>query len=76
VKSAQTSTEPVKTNQAAMPTPQPTLDPAVLTQLACPSCHGDLRLQDSRLICAACSRKYPIVDGIPTLIVERAETTI
>jgi uncharacterized protein YbaR (Trm112 family) len=31
-------------------------------------------MEDSRLICAACSRRYPIVDGIPALIVERAES--
>ncbi len=48
-------------------------DPAVLAQLACPACHGDLRLDGARLLCAACSRAYAIVDGIPVLIVERAE---
>jgi uncharacterized protein YbaR (Trm112 family) len=49
-------------------------DSSVLAQLACPACHGDLRLKDLRLICSACSRRYPIVDGIPALIVEPAET--
>ncbi|HKN22892.1 MAG TPA: Trm112 family protein [Terracidiphilus sp.] len=57
-----------------MPTPQSTFDPTALAQLACPACHGDLRLEDLRLICSSCSRKYPIVDGIPALIVERAES--
>jgi uncharacterized protein YbaR (Trm112 family) len=57
-----------------MPTPQSTFDPAVLAQLACPACHGDLHAEDSRLICSACARRYPIVDGIPALIVERAES--
>jgi len=48
-------------------------DPAVLALLACPVCHGDLRLEDARLVCADCRRGYPIVDGIPVLIGERAE---
>lgn len=48
-------------------------DPAVLAQLACPACFGDLQPEAARLVCAACHRAYPIVDGIPVLIVERAE---
>lgn len=49
----------------------PVFDPSVMDQLACPACHGDLRLKDTRLICAACGRAYPIVDGIPVLIAGR-----
>jgi uncharacterized protein YbaR (Trm112 family) len=44
------------------------LNPTVLDQLACPACLGTLRLEDARLLCAACRRSYPIVDGIPVLI--------
>jgi uncharacterized protein YbaR (Trm112 family) len=52
-------------------------DPTILSQLVCPACHGDLRKESSaqaalRLVCATCSRAYPIVDGIPVLIAERA----
>jgi uncharacterized protein YbaR (Trm112 family) len=46
----------------------------MISQLACPACHGDLRAEDARLICSACGRRYSIIDGIPALIVERAET--
>ena len=49
------------------------LDPALLAQLACPACYGELCLEGSRLRCLDCSRGYPIVDGIPVMIVERAE---
>ena len=49
-------------------------DPSILDQLACPACLGGLRLDDARLVCASCRRAYPIVDGIPVLIVEQAET--
>jgi len=55
------------------PTPPPEFDASVIGQLACPACHGGLRLDDSHLICAACGRAYSIVDGIPVLIAGRAE---
>ena len=48
-------------------------DPSVLSQLACPACLGNLRLEAEHLVCALCHRAYPILDGIPVLIVERAE---
>jgi uncharacterized protein YbaR (Trm112 family) len=53
-----------------------TLDPDLLAQLACPACYGELRLKGVRLQCVACSRAYPIVDGVPVLIVERAERLV
>ena len=52
---------------------QPLFDAKVLSQLACPACFGDLRVDSEWLVCAGCGRRYPIVDGIPVLIVERAE---
>ncbi len=64
-------------------------DASVVSQLACPACHGDLRLEttsldalhldvpgseaSSRLLCIGCGRAYPIVDGIPVLIADCAE---
>jgi uncharacterized protein YbaR (Trm112 family) len=48
------------------------LNPAMLGQLACPACLGGLHLEEDRLVCAGCGRGYPIVDGIPVLIAERA----
>jgi uncharacterized protein YbaR (Trm112 family) len=50
-------------------------DPATLAQLACPACYGELSREKSRLLCIACGRAYPLVDGIPVLIIERAEPT-
>jgi uncharacterized protein YbaR (Trm112 family) len=46
---------------------------SVLDQLACPSCFGDLHLDGPRLRCNGCGRIYPIVDGIPVLIMEPIE---
>jgi uncharacterized protein len=49
-------------------------DASFLHELACPACRGDLHTDgNDRLICAACRRAYPIVEGIPVLISERAE---
>ncbi len=52
----------------------PAFDPSVAAQLACPACLGALRLEEARLICVACGRVYPIVDGIPVLIAGREVT--
>ena len=41
--------------------------------LACPSCLAALRLEGSTVVCAGCGRAYPVVDGIPVLIAERAD---
>jgi uncharacterized protein len=47
-------------------------DTSVLNQLACPLCMGELRLAQEQLVCGACARSYPIVDGIPVLIAAQA----
>ena len=51
--------------------------------LACPACQQPLRLDTDQvktgrgvtdqIVCTACSRAYPILEGIPVLIAERAE---
>ncbi len=51
-----------------------TFDVATLARMACPACYGDLRIQNVRLLCVSCDRAYPILNGIPVLIMERAET--
>jgi uncharacterized protein len=57
--------------------PELRFDPAGAALLACPACRGDLRASaetaPASLVCVACGRAYPIIDGIPVLIVERAE---
>ena len=61
-----------------MSVPPVQFDRAIVSQLACPACYGDLRHEaanpgGAHLVCTACGRAYPIIDGIPVLIVERAE---
>jgi len=58
--------------------PPAQFDRSTVDRLACPACYGGLRVDEAdsqwpRLICAACGRAYPILNGIPVLIVERAE---
>jgi uncharacterized protein YbaR (Trm112 family) len=51
--------------------------PATLTQadlrwLVCPVCHGALHLAGEVIGCAGCARRYPVVDGLPVLLADRA----
>jgi len=52
------------------------MNPDKLTQwgddLVCPVCYGRLRFEVATVVCAGCGRTYPIVDGIPVLIPQRA----
>jgi len=40
--------------------------------LVCPACHQMLELQPESVRCTGCDRHYPLVDGIPVLLTERA----
>ncbi|GAA4712435.1 hypothetical protein GCM10023215_63960 [Pseudonocardia yuanmonensis] len=55
------------------------LDPQLLEILACPSeDHAPLTPVADQLVCTACGRRYPVVDGIPVLLLDEAlppETT-
>jgi len=44
-----------------------------VNDLVCPACHGALRFDEADVTCTACGRIYPVVDGLPVLISERAE---
>jgi uncharacterized protein YbaR (Trm112 family) len=47
----------------------------LLALLACPRCKGEITPMDdgSCLVCRACRLKYPVVDGIPLMLIEEAE---
>jgi uncharacterized protein YbaR (Trm112 family) len=57
---------------SAAPNDLPQFDSSIVDRLACPACLGQLRFAEARLICLACSRAYPIVEGIPVLIADPA----
>jgi uncharacterized protein len=54
------------------------LDPRLLEIICCPAvvdgedCHGDLEERASGLHCLKCGRTYPVEDGIPVLLQDRA----
>lgn len=62
------------THNGAMATPGTDLDPLLLELVACPACHGGLAVdpQADELTCTGCGRAYPIIDGIPVLLVDEA----
>jgi len=49
------------------------IDPTLLEILACPVCKVAVTLQQDRLVCTRCGRRYPIREGIPVMLVEEAE---
>lgn len=50
-----------------------TVSTELLRLLACPSDdHAPLREQDATLVCTSCGRVFPIVDGIPVLLLDEA----
>lgn len=46
---------------------------AVSLKSVCGTCWGELGAGAKTLVCDVCGRRYPVVDGIPVLILERAE---
>jgi uncharacterized protein len=49
------------------------IDPALLEILACPVDHAPVTDEGSHLVCGTCGRRYPVRDGIPVMLVDRAE---
>ena len=47
----------------------------LLEILACPACdtRPKVNLENDRLVCVECGRRYPIRDGIPVMLVDDAE---
>jgi len=50
----------------------PRLTLADMSHLVCPVCYGSLQLKPDAILCTGCDRRYPIVDGLPVLLAERA----
>lgn len=49
------------------------IDPKLLEILACPLCKTEVKLENERLVCVQCGRRYPIREGIPVMLIEEAE---
>jgi len=46
------------------------IDKELLALLVCPACQGDVQLESNKIVCTRCHRSYPIIDGIPVLLVD------
>jgi uncharacterized protein len=44
----------------------------VLELIVCPACRARLVVEADAIRCVGCGRRYPVEDGIPVLIVNRA----
>ena len=49
------------------------IDETLLEILACPVCKEPIRLEDDKIVCTGCGRRYPIRDSIPIMLIEEAE---
>ena len=49
------------------------IDKELLAILACPACKADVRLENDRIVCVKCGRRYPIKDDIPIMLIDEAE---
>lgn len=53
-----------------MPDTQTVIDADLLALLVCPIDHAALELKGTTLVCTNCARVFPIVDGIPNMVVD------
>lgn len=53
---------------------KPLISPDLLAILVCPVDKQEVRLTGDQLVCTACGRTYPIVDGIPNMLVDEDQT--
>ncbi len=49
------------------------IDKELLEILACPLCKTDVRLENDKIVCTSCGRRYPIRDDIPIMLIDEAE---
>ncbi|HTC76555.1 MAG TPA: Trm112 family protein [Edaphobacter sp.] len=43
-----------------------------LRRIVCPVCHQSLQFEAALIRCQGCGKRYPVVDGIPVLLADRA----
>ncbi len=49
------------------------IDKELLDILACPLCKTEVKLEDDRIVCTKCGRRYPVKDDIPVMLIDEAE---
>ena len=50
------------------------LDDELMKRLVCPDCRSGMEHKDRRkaVVCLGCGLQYPVVDGVPVLLVEKS----
>ena len=49
------------------------IDKELLEILACPLCKTEVRLENDKIVCTKCGRRYPVKDDIPVMLIDEAE---
>ena len=49
------------------------IDKELLDILACPLCKTEVKLEDDKIVCTNCGRRYPVKDDIPVMLIAEAE---
>jgi len=49
------------------------IDKELLDILACPLCKAEVKLEDDKIVCTNCGRRYPVKDDIPVMLIDEAE---
>ncbi|MCK4968121.1 MAG: Trm112 family protein [Candidatus Aenigmarchaeota archaeon] len=44
----------------------------LLRIIACPKCNGDLNEEKMFLVCEKCKLAYPVLDGVPNMLIDEA----
>jgi uncharacterized protein YbaR (Trm112 family) len=52
---------------------QSSISEELLEILACPVCKTEVKLENNKLVCQTCGRRYRIEDGIPIMLIDEAE---
>jgi uncharacterized protein YbaR (Trm112 family) len=48
------------------------MTPEHLQWIVCPACRQSLQFEGAWIRCEGCGKRYPVVDGIPVLLADRA----
>ena len=49
------------------------VDKELLEILACPLCITEVMVENDKIECTKCGRRYPILDDIPIMLIDEAE---
>lgn len=48
----------------------------LLDILVCPACKAEIILEEQRIVCTECGRKYSVRDGIPIMLIDESDEKV